>query len=256
MARRKVNNSDEGGHGGGRKRLGGHAGGFQGRLQREAVDHGGQHAHVVAMGAAEAAVLALQAAEDVAAADDDADLDAHLADGLDLCGHLGQDGIGEAFAGLRIAQDFAAEFQEDSAVLWLFSWGALSRSQVMAGNGTGGRIAFRRAQRIGRRPRDRRGSIQDSRGRVRKGILGNPPCSAAYCLQAMAMASRFMAHCGGTLLLLVLEEGGHRNGGKQQEDGQHDRDFDNGQAVFPVHAPRLLSGCAEGLGGGTRGLGC
>ena len=48
-------------------------------LQRERVDHGGEHAHVVGAGAVHAARRAGHAPPDVAAADDDRDLDAELA---------------------------------------------------------------------------------------------------------------------------------------------------------------------------------
>ena len=47
-----------------------------------AVDHGGEHAHVVGAGAVHAARRAGHAAEDVAAADHDRDLDAEVAAGL------------------------------------------------------------------------------------------------------------------------------------------------------------------------------
>jgi hypothetical protein len=45
-------------------------------LEREGVDDGGQHAHVVCLRAVHAARRTGEAAEDVAAADDDGDLDA------------------------------------------------------------------------------------------------------------------------------------------------------------------------------------
>ena len=53
---------------------------FERVLQREAVDHRGQHAHVVGGGFLDAGVAGreLGAAEDVAAADDDGDLHAEL----------------------------------------------------------------------------------------------------------------------------------------------------------------------------------
>ena len=57
-----------------------HAVVFERVLQRERVDHGGEHAHVVAGRAVHAARAGGQAAEDVAAADHDAGLDAERLD--------------------------------------------------------------------------------------------------------------------------------------------------------------------------------
>ena len=66
-------------------------------LQRERVDDGGEHAHVVALRAVHAGARALEAAEDVAAADDDADL--HPV-GVHL-GELGREGRQASGAGCR-----------------------------------------------------------------------------------------------------------------------------------------------------------
>ena len=61
---------------------------FQGVLQGQAVEHGGQHAHVVGGGLLDdlAAGAELGAAEDVAGADDDGQLHAALHDALGLPG--------------------------------------------------------------------------------------------------------------------------------------------------------------------------
>ena len=53
-------------------------------LQRERVDHGGEHAHVVGGDAVHALGAVGDAAEDVAAPDDRGDLDAQVVDLLDL----------------------------------------------------------------------------------------------------------------------------------------------------------------------------
>ena len=65
-----------GAHFDGSHHAGGDAGALKGVLQRQRVDRGGEHAHVV--GAHAIHVHALSAAPDVARADDDADLDACL----------------------------------------------------------------------------------------------------------------------------------------------------------------------------------
>ena len=57
-------------------------------LQRERVDDGREHAHVVGGRAVHAARARRQAAEDVAAADDDAGLDAERLDLADVLGDL------------------------------------------------------------------------------------------------------------------------------------------------------------------------
>ena len=59
---------------------------LQGVLQRDAVDHGGQHAHVVGRGAVDAQFAGADAAEEIAAAGDDGDLHSQVVDFLDLGG--------------------------------------------------------------------------------------------------------------------------------------------------------------------------
>jgi hypothetical protein len=88
---------------------------FEGVHDGEAVDDGGEHAHVVAGGAIDAALLALEAAEDIAAADDNANLDAEIVDIFNLTAHAlkygGVDGVGP-FA----AEHFAAQLQDDTFI--------------------------------------------------------------------------------------------------------------------------------------------
>ena len=65
-------------------RAGWDAGPLQCILQRQSVDDGGEHAHVVAGRAIESALSRGKATEDVASADHDRDLHAHLVHTLDL----------------------------------------------------------------------------------------------------------------------------------------------------------------------------
>ena len=90
---------------------------FERVLQREAVDHRGQHAHVVGGRFLDAGVAGgeLGAAEDIAAADHDGDLDAELGRSLDLRGDI--DDFLHADAALAgRGKAFAGEFQEDAIV--------------------------------------------------------------------------------------------------------------------------------------------
>ena len=87
---------------------------FQEVLQRKAVHHGAEHAHVVAAGALHAALLQLGATEEVAAPDDDGDLHA-TADHLgDLPGHLVHD-VGVQ-PHLATAEHLAAELEQHAGV--------------------------------------------------------------------------------------------------------------------------------------------
>ena len=60
-------------------------------LHGQAVDDGGEHAHVIAGGAIHALRAGGHAAEDVAAANDDADFDAEALNLCDVCGDAGGD---------------------------------------------------------------------------------------------------------------------------------------------------------------------
>ena len=82
-------------------------------LQREAVHHGAEHAHVVGARAVHALLLQLGAAEEVAAADDDGDLDA-LVDRLgDLAGDRRARRRGRARP--AAAEDLAGELEQHPA---------------------------------------------------------------------------------------------------------------------------------------------
>ncbi len=63
-------------------------------LERDAVHHGGQHAHVIGRGAVHPTSAPLEAAKDVATADDDADLTSTRVD----FGQL----LADRFQGLRL----------------------------------------------------------------------------------------------------------------------------------------------------------
>ena len=65
---------------------------LEGVLEREGVDDGREHAHVVGGGAVHALGAGRQPAEQVAAADHDRGLDAELLDFADVLGDLGGDG--------------------------------------------------------------------------------------------------------------------------------------------------------------------
>ena len=84
-------------------------------LQRQPVDDGGQHAHVVGGGAVHALGAGRQAAEDVAAADDDGGLDAEPLDFADVHGDPRHHGRIDAEL-LFAHQGFARQLEEDSLV--------------------------------------------------------------------------------------------------------------------------------------------
>ena len=82
-------------------------------LQRQGVDDGGEHPHVVGGRAVHAARAGGQAAEDVAAADDDGGLDAEALDLADVPGDArGDGGIDPEL--LVAHQRFAGQLQEDA----------------------------------------------------------------------------------------------------------------------------------------------
>jgi hypothetical protein len=101
------------GHVDGAQHAGVHALSFQGGLQGQGVDDGGQHAHVVAGCAFHAAALPGGAAEDVAAADHDGHLGAQITHLFDLAGDGGQDGGVEALPGFGVLKGFPAQFEHD-----------------------------------------------------------------------------------------------------------------------------------------------
>ena len=100
-------------HADGREHLVGHAGGIERRGERERVDDGGHHAHLVALHAVEPFFRTAEAAEDVAATDDDADFHAQVVDFLDLLCILGEPLHVDARA-TACGEAFAAEFQKNS----------------------------------------------------------------------------------------------------------------------------------------------
>ena len=98
---------------------------FQGVLQGEGIDDGGEHPHVVAGGPFDAAFAAWQASKNIAAADDDDDLDAEIPHLADLLRHVLHGLRTDADAGLA-AERLAAELQQNPAVPgvgWIFSSG-------------------------------------------------------------------------------------------------------------------------------------
>jgi hypothetical protein len=88
---------------------------LEGVLQRERVDDGREHTHVVGGGAVHAARARRKAAEQVAAADDDAGLHAQLLDSANLLGDVGGDG-GIDPERLLAHEGFARELQQDATI--------------------------------------------------------------------------------------------------------------------------------------------
>src|SRR3989304_2341120 len=86
---------------------------FQGVLQGQGVDDGGQHAHLVGGHALEAASAGGASAEDVAAADNHADADAELVNFLDFPGDVGDGFIINAEV-LLAHEGFTAQLQQDA----------------------------------------------------------------------------------------------------------------------------------------------
>ena len=84
-------------------------------LQRQRVDHGGEHAHVVRRRAVHALGARGKPAEQVAAADDDGGLDPELLDFGDVLGDLRGDG-GIDSERLLAHQGFTGELEEYTAV--------------------------------------------------------------------------------------------------------------------------------------------
>jgi len=90
---------------------------FDGVLQGQAIDHRGQHAHVVGRGLlnADVGVLELRSAENVAAANHQADLAAAIGRLLDLAGDVHR--FFHANAALAaMAEALAGQFQDDSFI--------------------------------------------------------------------------------------------------------------------------------------------
>ena len=88
-------------------------------LQREAVDHRRQHAHLIADDAVDPPALAVHAAEDVSPADHDGDLRAHVPRAFHAPGHGRDYARVNAQPGALVLQRLSAELENDSAVLAL-----------------------------------------------------------------------------------------------------------------------------------------
>ena len=93
---------------------------FQGVLQRQAVEDGGQHAHVMGGGFLDdvAAGAELGAAQDVAGADDDGQLHAAAHDPLGLAGDV-QRLVNADAALAAVAEAFAAQLEDHPLVMRL-----------------------------------------------------------------------------------------------------------------------------------------
>jgi hypothetical protein len=83
-------------------------------LQRKAVHHGAEHAHVVGAGPVHALLLQFGAAEEVAAADDDGHLDTRLRGFGDLPGDA-LDDVGR-HADAAAAEDLTGQLEQHPAV--------------------------------------------------------------------------------------------------------------------------------------------
>ena len=105
--------------------------------KREAVDHGGEHAHVIGRGAIHPAMAGGEAAPDVAAADDDRDLHAEVVHLLHLPRDLLHDLRRDVVAPARFAERFAAQFEDDAFVggRGTFHLGGDDRSEMQTWGG-------------------------------------------------------------------------------------------------------------------------
>ena len=84
-------------------------------LQRQRVDDGREHPHVVPLRAVHSRTRTFETAKDVPAADDDRRLDAHALDFSHILGNLGRDDRIDP-VGLLAHEGFAGNFQEDTLV--------------------------------------------------------------------------------------------------------------------------------------------
>ena len=99
----------------GREHAGGHPRLLDGILQGQRVDHGGQHAHVVAGGPVHPARAGRDAAEDVAAPDDHRELDAQPHHLGELLGDAADD-VGIDAVPLTTRQRLARDLEQDAPV--------------------------------------------------------------------------------------------------------------------------------------------
>ena len=105
-------------HGDGRLHAGLQSNLFQRILQGQTVHDRCQHAHVVGRSAFHPEGSCLDAAKNIAATHHDSDLHALVVDGFDLIGHVRKHVRANAEI-LLAHQGFAAEFQQDTLILWL-----------------------------------------------------------------------------------------------------------------------------------------
>ena len=111
-------------------------------LQRERVDHGGEHAHVVGAGAVHAPGRARHAPPDVAATDDDRDLDAELGARLgQLLGDALHDGGVDAEVDGAVGERLTRQLEDDAAVLALWPSSRLMSSDASPRPPSRGRTA-------------------------------------------------------------------------------------------------------------------
>ena len=99
----------------GRHQTRGHASLLEGILKRQAVDHGGEQAHVVAGDAVDSLRRGRHPADDVSATEDDRGLDPERMDLADLVGHAGDDLRRDAEP-LVPHERLSRELQEDASV--------------------------------------------------------------------------------------------------------------------------------------------
>ena len=88
---------------------------FERVLQRQAVDDGRKHPHIVTGGAVNRKRLLAGPAKEVSAADDDGNLQAEIADFFQFTRNAGH-GLGMNAEALRPLQGFSGKFQDDAIV--------------------------------------------------------------------------------------------------------------------------------------------
>ena len=104
-------------------------------LQRDGVDHGGEHAHVIAGDTIDSLCGAADAAKDVAAADHDRDLHAHLLHDDDFVGDARERfGIDAVFA--LAHERFAGKFEKDATVTRIHETGLYQNSMRHGARGS------------------------------------------------------------------------------------------------------------------------
>ena len=92
-------------------------------LQREAIDHGRKHPHVIGGRSLHAAMTRRESAPDIAAADHDRHLHSHGHHFFDLAAKAIHDFRGNVIRAPRRFQGFTAQFENDAAVFRLGKFG-------------------------------------------------------------------------------------------------------------------------------------